>query len=167
MGTQLPGYVIKYSATSVVLAYRYIGPLVAANRSSITNLGPNTLGPYAPLSEIIPIGEAVSIDVDLGFPASHAGVRRECLLGTFHRFRLEAEVPGPIPDVAVTVAGLGVFEIKLCVGVGGVFHVVRCVVVDDTTAKDFAAACCGDGGRNAGEEQQRKSCGMNKKGEKG
>ena len=85
---------------------------------------------------------------------------------THHRLLLEAEDAGPVPDLAETVAGLGVFEVKLGVGVGGVFHVVRSVIVDDTAAENFAAACRGDGCADAGKKQGE-SDGVNKNGEEG
>lgn len=85
---------------------------------------------------------------------------------THHRLLLEAEEAGPVPDIAETIAGLGVCEVKLGVGVGGVFHIVRSVIVDDTAPEDFAAACRGDRCADAGKKQGE-SGGVNKNGEQG
>lgn len=139
---------------------------MAANRGAIPNLGPDTLDAHAPFGEIVPIGEAVGVDIDLRLAASDAGVRLQRLLRARHRLPLEAEHAGPVPDRAEPVAGFGVVRVQLGVGVGGVFHAVRRVVVHDAAAEDFAAAGGGNGRAEAGEEQ-RENCGVNEKGEEG
>lgn len=157
---------IGASISSFVFANRYISPLVAANRGAIPDLGPDPLGAHAPLGEIVPIGEAVGVDIDLGLAASDAGVRLQRLLRARHRLLLEAEHAGPVPDLAEPVAGFAVLRVQLGVGVGGVFHAVRRVIVHHAAAEDSAAPGGGNG-RAEAEEEQRESCGLNEKGEEG